>query len=194
MPIGILLVPLALTRLRETHGPAGRLDLPGARARERGAVRDRLGPHPRQRPRAGRAREILLALGRGRRCFVAAFVAWELRTEQPMLPMRFFRSATFSLVNAASLFMFFGMFGSIFLLAQFFQTVQGYSPLGSGLRILPWTLAPMFIAPIAGALSDRISPKRIIGTRARAAGGRARLDRARSRRRPLPTARSCSRS
>ena len=60
--------------------------------------------------------------------------------------------------------MFFGMFGSIFLLAQFFQTVQGYSPLGAGLRILPWTLAPMFIAPIAGALSDRISPRLIIGT------------------------------
>jgi MFS family permease len=60
--------------------------------------------------------------------------------------------------------MFFGMFGSIFLLSQFFQTVQGYSPLGSGLRILPWTLAPMFIAPIAGALSDRIAPKAIIGT------------------------------
>ena len=60
--------------------------------------------------------------------------------------------------------MFFGMFGSIFLLAQFFQTVQGYSPLGAGLRILPWTLAPMFIAPLAGALSDRIPPKLIIGT------------------------------
>jgi MFS family permease len=60
--------------------------------------------------------------------------------------------------------MFFGMFGSIFLLSQFFQTVQGYSPLGSGLRILPWTLAPMFIAPVAGALSDRISPRAIIGT------------------------------
>jgi MFS family permease len=56
------------------------------------------------------------------------------------------------------------MFGSIFLLAQFFQTVQGYSPLGAGLRILPWTLAPMFIAPIAGALSDRIPAKLIIGT------------------------------
>ena len=52
--------------------------------------------------------------------------------------------------------MYFGMFGSIFLLAQFFQTVQGYSPFGSGLRILPWTAMPMFIAPIAGALSDRI--------------------------------------
>ena len=73
-----------------------------------------------------------------------------------MLPMRFFRTAAFALANLASLFMYFGMFGSIFLLAQFFQTVQGYSPFGSGLRILPWTLAPMFIAPIAGALSDRI--------------------------------------
>jgi MFS family permease len=60
--------------------------------------------------------------------------------------------------------MFFGMFGSIFLLAQFFQTVQGYSPLESGLRILPWTLAPMFIAPVAGALSDRIPPRLILGT------------------------------
>jgi MFS family permease len=56
------------------------------------------------------------------------------------------------------------MFGSIFLLAQFFQTVQGYSPFAAGLRILPWTLAPMFIAPVAGALSDRISPRLIIGT------------------------------
>ena len=81
-----------------------------------------------------------------------------------MLPMRFFRNATFSLANLASLFMFFGMFGSIFLLTQFFQTVQGYSPLGSGLRILPWTLAPMFVAPVAGAMSDRIGPKRILGT------------------------------
>jgi MFS family permease len=60
--------------------------------------------------------------------------------------------------------MSFGMFGSIFLLAQFFQTVQGYTPLGSGLRILPWTAMPMIVAPIAGALSDRIPPSRIIGT------------------------------
>jgi MFS family permease len=60
--------------------------------------------------------------------------------------------------------MSFGMFGSIFLLAQFFQTVQGYSPFGSGLRILPWTAMPMIVAPIAGALSDRIPAHRIIGT------------------------------
>ena len=80
-----------------------------------------------------------------------------------MLPMRFFRNRAFTLTNVSSLFMFFGMFGSIFLLAQFFQTVQGYSPLQAGIRILPWTAMPIFIAPIAGALSDRIGGQRIMG-------------------------------
>ena len=91
--------------------------------------------------------------------------------------------------------MFFGMFGSIFLLAQFFQTVQGYSPLGSGLRILPWTAMPMFVAPIAGALSDRIGGAQADGHRAGAAGGRARVDRGgldrRRRRTPSSSCRSC---
>jgi MFS family permease len=64
----------------------------------------------------------------------------------------------------ASLLMFFGMFGSIFLLAQFFQTVQGYSPLQAGLRILPWTAMPIFVAPIAGALSDRIGGRPLMAT------------------------------
>src|SRR5205823_219275 len=87
---------------------------------------------------------------------VAAFVAWELRAREPMLPMRFFRNRAFAAANGASLLMYFGMFGSIFLLTQFFQTAQGYSPLQAGLRILPWTAMPMVVAPIAGALSDRI--------------------------------------
>jgi MFS family permease len=93
----------------------------------------------------------------------AAFVAWERRAPAPMLPMGFFRDRTFALANVASLFMSFGMFGSIFLLAQFFQTVQGYSPFGSGLRILPWTAMPMLVAPIAGALSDRLGGHRLMG-------------------------------
>src|SRR5262249_57706435 len=93
----------------------------------------------------------------------ALFVLWELRAPAPMLPMRFFRSRVFALTNVASLFMYFGMFGSIFLLAQFFQTVQGYSPLGSGLRILPWTAMPIFVSPVAGALSDRIGGRPVWG-------------------------------
>jgi MFS family permease len=60
--------------------------------------------------------------------------------------------------------MYFGMFGSIFLLTQFFQTAQGYSPLESGLRVLPWTAMPMVVAPIAGALSDRIGGRPIMAT------------------------------
>jgi MFS family permease len=64
------------------------------------------------------------------------------------------------------------MFGSIFLLAQFFQTVQHFSPLQSGLRILPWTAMPMFVAPVAGALSDRIGGQRLmaVGLALQAAG------------------------
>ena len=162
VPIGILLVPLALTRLTESHGPAGKLDLPGVALVSAGMFGIVWGLI-RGNGQGWTSPEILAALGFGF-ALVAAFVLWELRAPNPMLPMKFFRNAAFSLANLASLFMFFGMFGSIFLLTQFFQTVQGYSPLGSGLRILPWTLAPLFIAPFAGAMSDRISPRRIIGT------------------------------
>jgi MFS family permease len=76
-----------------------------------------------------------------------------------MLPMRFFRSRAFSAANGVSLTMYFGVFGSIFLLAQYFQVTQGYSPLEAGLRTLPWTGMPMLIAPIAGVLSDRIGSR-----------------------------------
>ena len=80
-----------------------------------------------------------------------------------MLPMRFFRNRTFALANAVSLFMSFGMFGAIFLLAQYFQTVQGYSPFQSGLRFLPWSAMPLVVAPIAGALSDKIGGYKLLG-------------------------------
>jgi MFS family permease len=106
--------------------------------------------------------EIVISLVAGALVF-ALFVLWELRTAEPMLPMRFFQNRVFTLANLASLLMFFGMFGSIFLLIQFFQSIQGYSPIGSGVRILPWTLMPLFVAPVAGALSDRIGGHRLMG-------------------------------
>jgi MFS family permease len=58
--------------------------------------------------------------------------------------------------------MYFGMFGSIFLLAQFFQVVQHYSPLQAGLRTLPWTIMPIFVAPTAGILSARTGTRPLI--------------------------------
>jgi predicted MFS family arabinose efflux permease len=93
---------------------------------------------------------------------VTAFVIWETKTPEPMLPLRLFRSRGFTMANVASMLMYFGMFGSIFLLAQFLQVVQHYSPLEAGLRTLPWTAMPIVITPIAGALSDRIGGRPLL--------------------------------
>ena len=87
---------------------------------------------------------------------LVGFVFYELRAEHPMLPMRLFRHRSFSAINAASLLMLLGMFGSIFLLSQYLQTAGGYSPMQAGVRMLPWTAMPMIAGPLAGTLSDRI--------------------------------------
>jgi EmrB/QacA subfamily drug resistance transporter len=161
VPIGLALIPLAWRRLDESYGPSSKFDLRGLGLVSAGLLGIVWGLV--RGNTVGWATPEILGSLLGGAVLVALFVLWELRAEAPMLPMRFFRNRTFSQANAASLFMFFGMFGSIFLLAQFFQTVQGYSPFGSGLRVLPWTAMPMIVAPIAGALSDRISGPRIMG-------------------------------
>ncbi|PWU18958.1 MAG: MFS transporter [Candidatus Rokuibacteriota bacterium] len=161
VPIGLVLVPLGWSRLQESFGPYDRLDLPGVGLVSAGLFGIVWGL-VRGNQIGWSSTEIVGALVAGA-LLVGAFVVWELRAKAPMLPMRFFRSRTFSFANSASVLMYFGMFGSIFLLAQFFQTVQGYSPLQAGLRILPWTAMPIFVAPVAGALSDRIGGGRIMG-------------------------------
>jgi EmrB/QacA subfamily drug resistance transporter len=160
VPIGLVLAPLAFFRLRESHGPSGRLDLPGVALASAGLLGIVWGL-VRGNSVGWTSPEIVGSLAGGA-IVLALFVLWELRAPAPMLPMRFFKNRTFALTNVSSLFMFFGMFGSIFLLIQFFQTVQGYSPLQAGLRILPWTAMPIFIAPIAGAWSDRIGGQRLM--------------------------------
>jgi EmrB/QacA subfamily drug resistance transporter len=170
VPIGLVLAPLAARNLEESYGSDSSLDLPGlalASTGLLGIVWGLVNGNSHGWTSAG----IVAPLVAGA-LLVAAFVAWELHAKNPMLPMHFFRDRTFALTNVASLLMFFGMFGSIFLLAQFFQTVQHYSPLDSGLRILPWTAMPIFVAPIAGALSDRIGGQRLmtVGLTLQAAG------------------------
>ena len=157
VPIGIVVVPLALARLSESRGPNQHLDLRGVALASGGL----LGVvYALVRANAlGWTSPVVLASAAAGALLLAGFVAWERRTSAPMLPMRFFRNRGFSATNLVSLAMYFGMFGAIFLLAQYFQTAQGYSPLEAGLRTLPWTAMPIFVAPVAGLLSDRVGSR-----------------------------------
>ena len=160
VPIGLAAIPLGLSRLRESHGPAARLDVTGVgliTASALGLVWGLV----RANSRGWTSPEIVASLIAGV-VLLVVFVAWERRAREPMLPMRFFRNRAFAAANAASLLMFFGMFGSIFLLTQYLQNVQGNSPLEAGLRMLPWTGMPMIVAPIAGAVTDRIGGRPLL--------------------------------
>ena len=162
VPIGVALLPIARLRLTESYGSATRLDLPGLLLASIGLFGIVLGV-VRGNGYGWTSVTVLPPLVIGA-LLVAAFIGWELRAREPMLPMQLFRSRGFALTNAASLLMFFGMFGSIFLLAQFLQVVQHYSPLQAGLRMLPWTAMPVLIAPFAGALSDKIGGRVLLAT------------------------------
>lgn len=157
VPIGIVLIPLALTRLTESRGPSRTLDLPGLGLAGAGLLGVTFGIVRAEA--LGWTSATVLGSMIGGLALLGAFVAWELRTPAPMLPMRFFKSRAFSATSGVSLAMFFGVFGSIFLLAQFFQTAQDYSPLEAGLRTLPWTGTTMVVAPLAGIFSDRIGSR-----------------------------------
>jgi EmrB/QacA subfamily drug resistance transporter len=157
VPVGIALAPVALATLRESRGPSRTLDVTGVALASAGLLGVVLGI-VRAQALGWTSTMVLTSIGAGL-VLLAAFVLWELRAKTPMLPMRFFRNRGFAATNAVSLAMFFGTFGAIFLLAQFFQAAQGYSPLEAGLRTLPWTAMPIFVAPLAGLLSDRIGSR-----------------------------------
>ncbi|WP_326797772.1 DHA2 family efflux MFS transporter permease subunit [Streptomyces sp. NBC_01808] len=160
VPVGIALIPLVRLKLAESHGPNDRLDIPGTVLAST-ALFGLIYALVRGNADGWTATPVLAGLIAAP-VLLTAFVAYELRAANPMLPMRLFRNRSFSAVNAASVLMFVGMFGSIFLLSQFLQGVGGYSPLEAGLRMLPWTAMPLIVTPIAGALSDRIGGRPII--------------------------------
>lgn len=157
VPVGLALLPLAANRLTESRGPSSALDLRGL-ALAAGGLFGLVFGIVRSQELGWTSSTVSVSIVVGLALLVA-FVLWELRAPAPMLPMSFFRSRGFTAANLVSLAMFFGSFGAIFLLSQYFQTAQGLSPFQAGLRTLPWTAAPMIVAPLAGIFSDRIGSR-----------------------------------
>ncbi len=93
---------------------------------------------------------------------LTAFVAWELRAEHPMLDPRFFADRRFSLGSLTITATFFGIFGMFFVLTQYLQFVHGHDALGAGLRIMPYGVLLLVVAPRAAPLADRFGPRRVM--------------------------------
>jgi predicted MFS family arabinose efflux permease len=157
VPIGVALVPLAMRQLAESRGPYGTLDLAGLGLASSGAFGIVFGL-VRSQSLGWTSPGVLGSLIAGA-VLLAAFVAWELRAPEPMLPMSFFAKRSFAVTNVASLSMFFGMFGSIFFLSQYMQNVLHNTPLQAGMKLLVWTGATMVVAPLAGVFSERLGSR-----------------------------------
>ena len=170
VPIGVALIPLGLSRLTESYGPRPKLDLVGLPLAGTGLLGLTWGLVRANSVGWGSV-EVVATLAVGA-ALVAAFLAYERRAHNPMLPLGLFRHRGFSAANGVSFFMYAGLFGTLFLMAQYFQTALGYSPLQAGIRLLPWTATPMVIAPIAGSLADRFGnrPFMVVGLAMQAAG------------------------
>ncbi|MDT4925639.1 MAG: hypothetical protein QOG01_3352 [Pseudonocardiales bacterium] len=170
VPVGLALIPLSISRLTESFGPRSQLDISGLLLAGAGFFGITWGLIRAARIGWGSAETIgALVLGG---VLVAAFLWWEGRTATPMVSPELFRSRGFNAANGVSFFMCASLFGVLFLMMQFLQTALGYSPLAAGLRTLPWTGAPMLVAPIAGALADRFGnrPFMLVGLALQAGG------------------------
>jgi EmrB/QacA subfamily drug resistance transporter len=157
VPLGIALIPFVLRQIRESFGPDTTIDFVGlvlVTCAAFGVVWGLV----RGNPAGWASAEVVGSFVAGV-LLAAAFVAWELRTRDPMLPMRFFRSRAFTAGNVSVFFSVAALFGAVFFLAQFLQTGLGYGPLDAGLRLLPWTVTLFFVAPVAGALVDRFGER-----------------------------------
>jgi EmrB/QacA subfamily drug resistance transporter len=162
VPIGVAVGLLALRLLPESYGAPARLDLAGVALVSAGVVALVWGL-----VRTGQAGwtspEVVTALAAGA-ALLAAFFVWESRAPEPMLPLRLLRVRAFAAGNATAFLMTGAVFSAGFLVAQYFQFALGYSPLGTGVRLLPWLATPMLISPVAGAVSDRVGRRPVIAT------------------------------
>ncbi|MCW2621616.1 MAG: multidrug resistance transporter, superfamily protein [Frankiales bacterium] len=153
VPVAVVAIPLVLRALQESRGRTQPLDLPGVVLAGTSVFAGVWGIVHGNDDGWGSVSVTGTLLGSV--LLFGAFLARERRTPHPVLPLRLFRSRSFSVANVTSLAFSIGMFGAVFLLSQYLQIVMGYTPLEAGLRTLPWTAAPMVVAPLAGILAPR---------------------------------------
>jgi EmrB/QacA subfamily drug resistance transporter len=160
VPIGLAAAVLASSRLSESYGPASRLDIPGLALVSIGAVAIVWGLiRAGDEGWAGTSALTLLGVGLAS---LAAFVIWEARATEPMVPLRLFRVRTFAAAVLAAFLVSGTIQSAAFLASQYFQLGLGYTPLQTGLRFLPWTGMAFVVAPLAGRFSDRIGTRPLI--------------------------------
>ena len=90
---------------------------------------------------------------------IAVFVAIELRSAEPLLPMHLFANRSLSIGAAVVLINFFALFGTLFFMTLYLQNVHGFSPFAAGVRTLPLSLALMVSAPLSGFITERFGPR-----------------------------------
>jgi EmrB/QacA subfamily drug resistance transporter len=113
-------------------------------------------------PDKGWTAPVVLAAGGAGLLFLGLFGWWEMRSEHPMLDLHFFANPRFSAASATITLTFFALYGSTFLLTQYFQFVLGYSPLKAGMLTAPVALGIMGTAPQAPKLVERIGTKYVV--------------------------------
>ena len=170
VPIGLLTIPVVFRRVDESYGPRTAPDV-GGLALITGAAVGIVWALVRGNSAGWGSVEVLTSLVVGASLAVA-FVLWEWRTAEPMLPMGLFASRPFASGNAAIFFLCTSLYGAVFFMAQFLQTAQHQGPLDAGLRLLPWTGTLFIVAPLTGARISRIGerPFAVAGLLLQAAG------------------------
>jgi EmrB/QacA subfamily drug resistance transporter len=162
VPIGVLATALGAVLLPESRGPSARPDVPGVLLVS-GAVVALVWGLVRANDVGWASAEIPGTLTLGALLLVG-FLQWEVRTHEAMLPVRLLRRAPFAFGNLTTLFMSGATFGAAFLVTQDFQSARGFSPLVTGVRLLPFFGTPMVVSPVAGALAGRIGSRRVMVT------------------------------
>ncbi|HZE06725.1 MAG TPA: MFS transporter [Solirubrobacteraceae bacterium] len=160
VPIGVIAVPLVLTRVQESFGPRAGLDAPGLGLVTAAALAIVWGLMRGNAAGWGSA-EVAGSLAAGA-ALLAAFIVVERRVAEPMLPPRLFASRAFSAASAANFLLACSLFGAVFFMAQFQQIALHQRPLYSGLRLLPWTATLFLVAPVAGSLVNRLGERPLV--------------------------------